>query len=521
MNATERAALLGSVELYDEMHSIVDDRTLEILERRRKTAIVRRRGWLVRRMLLGADLLGLVAAFFLAELIVTFHRNAGVIDARTEAVAFTATLPLWVVIAKLYGLYERDEERADHSTADDFSGVFHMVTVCTWTFAALAYLTSVLHPTAGKLVIFWAAAIAFVTAGRAAARAIARRSPLYLQNTVIVGAGDVGQLIAKKLLQHREYGINIVGFVDSEPKERRCDLEHLTLLGDTDRLPAIIRLFDVERVIVAASGDSTEEAVDLVHALKQFDVQIDVVPRLFEVIGHNVGFHSVEGIPLLGLPPFELSRSSRFLKRFLDIALACLGLAILSPFFAALAIAIKVDSRGPILYRHRRVGQGGRPIDVLKFRTMRREACRGERYGGHGAEAEFARLISEPARAAEFGTKHKFRDDPRVTRLGKILRASSIDELPQLVNVLRGDLSLVGPRPITHDELDRYGDKSQTLLNIRPGVTGYWQISGRSDLDYVDRVRLDLAYVGGWTLGLDLKILARTARVLVLARGAR
>ncbi|TMM11504.1 MAG: hypothetical protein E6F98_10775, partial [Actinobacteria bacterium] len=175
------------------------------------------------------------------------HNNMGVLGAKDEVIAFVLSLPAWVVIAKLYGLYDHDEERTDHSTVDDFSGVFHMVTVCTWLFWALSYVTGVAHPTPPKLLIFWSGAIACVSVGRAAARAFSRRKIAYLQNTIIVGAGDVGQLIARKLLQHPEYGINLVGFVDSAPKERREGLGHLALLGGTDRLSKLVRMLDVER----------------------------------------------------------------------------------------------------------------------------------------------------------------------------------------------------------------------------------------------------------------------------------
>ena len=520
MNATERVALLDGLALHDELRATVDERTLQILDRRRRTAIVKGRGWLVRRMLLAADLVGLVAALALAEWVVTSVNGSGLYDARTETLVVLVSLPVWVVIAKLYGLYDHDEERTDHSTADDFSGVFHMVTVCIWLFWVATYLTRLAHPTPPKLVIFWAAAIGFISTGRAAARALAHRNVAYLQNTVIVGAGDVGQLIAKKLLNHPEYGINLVGFVDSRPKQRREDLEHLALLGDAARLPAIVRLFDVERVIIAFSNDSHEYTLDLIRSLKDLDVQIDIVPRLFETVGPNVGMHMLEGLPLVSLPPLRLSASSALLKRTMDLVISSLTLVILSPFLVVIAIAVKADSSGPVLYQHQRVGRARRRIDVLKFRTMYQEACRGERYGGDAAEATFDRLMSDPDRAREFGKTYKLVNDPRTTRVGRFLRKTSLDELPQLLNVLTGDLSLVGPRAITTDELIRYGDRVEDLLGVRPGITGYWQINGRSRLTYDDRVRLDLAYITSWSLRLDVAILAKTVRELISRRGA-
>jgi exopolysaccharide biosynthesis polyprenyl glycosylphosphotransferase len=519
---TEHAALVQGLELHDELIAAVDDLTLEILERRRRTAVVHRRGWLVRRVLLVADLVGLTTAFLLAEWVISRHAAVGTFDARAEIVAFFVTLPAWVLVAKLYGLYDRDEERTDHSTADDFTGVFHMVTVCAWLFWALTQVFNIAHPYWPKLVIFWSGAICLVSFGRAAARTAARRSPTYLQNTIIVGAGDVGQLVAKKLLQHPEYGINLVGFIDENPKERRDDLGHLALLGGVDRISAVVRLLDVERVIVAFSNEPHERTLELIRELKDLDadLQIDIVPRLFETVGPNVGMHTLEGIPLVGLPPLRLSHSSAFVKRAVDVVVSAVALVVLCPLLAALSIAVKVDSPGPVLYRHARIGRRGKKIEILKFRTMRLEACRGERYGGDTAERAFLELMSDPALADEFDTSYKLVDDPRVTRVGRFLRQSSLDELPQLANVLLGRLSLVGPRAITVSELGRYGDRADELLNTRPGITGYWQINGRSRLGYEDRVRLDLSYISNWSLRLDFTILAKTVRVLLTRQGA-
>jgi exopolysaccharide biosynthesis polyprenyl glycosylphosphotransferase len=521
VNATERTALVQGVQLFDEMSASIDERTLEILDHRRRTAVVRRRGWLIRRMLLLADILGLGCAFLLAELVSGAASTGSDSVARsTEFIVFVLTLPVWVVVAKLYGLYEHDEERTDHSTTDEFAGVFHMITVCTGLFAFGSYLTHFAHPTVGKVAVFWAAAIVLVSSGRASARTYCRRNVSYLQNTVIVGAGEVGQLIGKKLLKHPEYGMNLVGFVDNNPKERSEDLEHLTLLGSVDRLPALVRLFDIERVIIAFSQDSHERTLDLIRSTKDLDVQISIVPRLFEVSGPNARVHVIEGIPLLALPRTQLTRSSRLIKSALDTSLAFLGLAALSPLLAFVAVLIKLDSDGPVLYRHRRVGRNGASFDLLKFRTMHLRFSRGGGYGGKEAEQEFLRIMADPCLREEFEARQKLSNDPRVTRVGRFLRRTSIDELPQLWNVLRGELSLVGPRPITSDELVRYGPDGSSLLSIKPGITGYWQVNGRSALDYDDRVRLDLTYASSWSLRLDIAILGQTLRTLLARRGA-
>ena len=510
MNATERVALLQGLEIYDEMTATVDERTLEILDRRRRTTVVKGRGWLVRRMLLTADLVGLIAAMALAEWLVNRHNNVGVLSAQTEIVTFLITLPGWVVVAKLYGLYDHDEERTDHSTTDDVGGVFHMITVCTWLFAAGSYVTGLAHPSLPKLVIFWGAAIAFVSVGRATARSLARRNAAYTQNTVIVGAGDVGQLIAKKLLQHPEYGINLVGFVDAQPRERREDLEHLSLLGDPSRLPAIVRLFGVERVIIAFSTESHEHTLDLIRSMKDLDVQIDIVPRLFELLGPGVGIHTVEGLPLVGLPPLRLSRSSRFLKRTADISLSVVALALLTPAFAVVALAIKLDSRGPVFFRQVRMGSGNKTFRITKFRTMAADA--------EERKPEVAHLNQHLAPGAD-ARMFKVPDDPRVTRVGRTMRRYSLDELPQLINVLMGQMSLVGPRPLILDEDQHVERWARERLNLKPGITGPWQVLGRNGIPFEEMVRLDYLYVTSWALLGDLKLIGRTVPVLLRGRG--
>jgi exopolysaccharide biosynthesis polyprenyl glycosylphosphotransferase len=505
MSVTDQTPLLQSLQLHEELQTTVDDRTLQILDRRRRTAVVKRRGWLVRRMLLTADVVGLVSALLLAELLAPARDSADTYSPRLEILAFLLTVPAWVVITKLYGLYDRDDERANHSTADDFGGVFHMVTVCTWLVIVITYLSGVAHPTAQKLVVFWAVAIAFISVARAGARALARRNVAYVQNTVIVGAGDVGQLFAKKVLNHPEYGINLVGFVDAEPKERRKDLEHVALLGDTGRLPAIVRVLDVERVIVAFSNDSHEETLELLRSVEDLDVQIDIVPRLFEFVGAGTEIHTVEGLPLLGLPPLRLSRSSRLLKRATDLALTIPALVVLAPLFALLALMIKIDSPGPVFFRQVRMGAAGHTFRIFKFRSMHADAD--ER------KHEFAHLNRHLAPGGD-PRMFKIVDDPRVTRVGRLLRRFSLDELPQLLNVLIGEMSLVGPRPLILDEDQHVERWARQRLNLKPGVTGPWQVLGRSEIPFAEMVRLDYLYVTRWSLMTDLRLMALTIPAL-------
>jgi exopolysaccharide biosynthesis polyprenyl glycosylphosphotransferase len=509
---TEHAALLQGLELHDELTAAVGERTLEIVARRRRTAVVHRRGWLVRRMLLAADVVGLVSAFLLVEWFATQHGGLGSVDARSEIAVFFASIPGWIVVAKVYGLYDKDEERTDHSTADDFVGVFHMVTVCTWLFWAFAYLTHLVHPTAPRLVPFWAAAVFFISLSRAAARSLARRHVAYVQNAVIVGAGDVGQLVAKKLLQHPEYGINLVGFIDANPKERRDDLGHLALLGGVGRIGAIVRLFDVERVIIAFSNDSHEETLDLIRELKDLDahLQIDIVPRLFELVAPGVGIHTVEGVPLVSLPPVDLSRSSRLLKRAMDVAVATFALVVLAPALLAIAVLIKLESRGPVFFRQIRMGSGDRTFRIFKFRSM---------YADAEARKSSVAHLNKHLEAGGDPRMFKIPNDPRATRVGQSLRRLSLDELPQLLNVLRGELSLVGPRPLILDE-DQYVEHwARRRMDLKPGITGLWQVLGRTEIPFEEMVRLDYLYVTTWSIWGDLKLMFRTLPLIVRSTG--
>lgn len=488
---------------HEAVFDLLDERTRQLLQRRREMAMAKRRGWLMRRMLLGSDVVGLSAAFALAEW--AYGASRGSVDLTTEALLFAVSLPAWIVMAKVYGLYDRDEERANHSTADDVAGVFHLATVGTWLLLGCAYVTGLVHPQLPKVLMFWALAVVCVPLLRGAARARCRSSIHYLQNTLIVGAGSVGQELARKVLKHPEYGINLVGFVDDAPKERSADLGHLALLGGLDETSLLVRLLDVERVIVAFSNHDREQLLDLIRELNALDIQVDVVPRFFDVLSPAVDLHSLEGVPLIGLRPPRLSRSSAFLKRCLDVAGAATGLAVLAPVAVLIAVAIRLDSRGPVLFRQVRMGVGDRTFRILKFRTMAADA--------DARKAEVAHL-NKHAIAGEDARMFKIEGDPRVTRVGGLLRRFSLDELPQLWNVLRGEMSLVGPRPLILAEHAHVADWGERRLDLRPGITGLWQVLGRDEIPFGEMVKLDYLYVTSWSLGGDMRLLLRTLPVV-------
>jgi exopolysaccharide biosynthesis polyprenyl glycosylphosphotransferase len=461
--------------------------------------------------LLLADLFGLVAAFAITETLfgpTAASRSHDAVDQFQESLVFLATLPVWVLVAKLYRLYDRDEERADHSTADDVVAVFHLVTVGIWLFLAAAWLTHLVRPTFPKLLTFWILAIALVVSARGCARALARRDRSYVQTAIIVGGGRTGRLIAGKLRRHPEYGVQPIGYVDScAPSSAQRDSD-LPLLGCPEDVPKLVESLDVDRVIVAFSQNSYRRTLNLIRSLKDYWVHVDVVPRLFELIGPGVDIHSVEGMPLVGLTPFRLSRSSQLVKRLADLTVATVALALLWPLFLIVAVAIKLDSPGPIFFRQLRMGASGKTFRIIKFRTMIADAD--ER------KAEFAHL-NKHVRNGSDPRMFKIEGDPRVTRVGRVLRRYMVDEVPQLVNVLGGEMSLVGPRPLVLDE-DRHVDGwARKRLDLKPGMTGMWQVLGRSEIPFDEMVKLDYVYVTSWSLWNDVRLLLRT--IPLVARG--
>jgi exopolysaccharide biosynthesis polyprenyl glycosylphosphotransferase len=481
------------------LEDVVDERTRKLIESR-KHGKGRRRGWLVRRALASADVAGILLAFALTQLAFSGSQvEADRVGTGVEILLFALALPMWVVLGRLYGLYAGGEERADHSSVDDFFGVFNMLTVGAWLFFALAYVLEFANPSFPKLGLFWLLAIVLVVCGRTLARSLVRRADAYIQNTVVVGAGHVGQRVARKLLQHPEYGVNIIGFVDEHPRVLGQGLEELSVIGSTAQLPELVEELAVERVIVAFSAAPYAETVRLIRTLGELGVQVDVVPRLFDVLGPHMRVHAAEGLPLLGLTPMRLSRSSLFLKRALDVLVASVALLLLAPLLAVVAIAIKLDSPGPVFFRQVRMGRNGATFTILKLRTMTADA---DARKGEVAHLN-KHLMGDPRM---FKVSH----DPRVTRLGAFLRRYSLDELPQFVNVLRGEMSLVGPRPLILDEHRHLDDWARKRLDLKPGITGLWQVLGRDDIPFEEMVGLDYRYVSNWSLANDFKLILKT-----------
>ncbi len=459
-----------------------------------------RRG-MVRYALALADLAGLVTALAGAY----FLTSGG-----TTLDPLLIVLPAWATLAGFYGLYRRDRVGADNATLDEVWPIFHCVTVASWTVFAVVQVLSPTSLHGGRVIAFWAVASVAIPAYRSLSRSVLRRQLALKQNAVVVGAGLVGQEIARKIRRSPNYGLDLVGFVDQNPLPLHDELADVPILGSTNELGMILQTHDIDHVVLAFTADH-EAGLDVVRVCNELGVQVDIVPRLFEVVGSRAGVYSLEGTPLLGLTPPELGASHRLAKRSMDIAGAVFGLVVLSPIFLATAIAIRVNSTGPVFFRQTRIGRGQQPFTIIKFRTMVRDA--------EDRKDEVAHLNAHRDRGD--ARMFKIPDDPRVTSVGRLLRKYSIDEFPQLWNVLRGQMSLVGPRPLIPHEHQFVNDWGLRRLDLTPGLTGLWQVCGRSEVTFSQMLVLDYLYVTNWSLWGDIKLIMRTVPALMgRTRGA-
>ena len=458
-------------------------------------------------MLVGADAVALAAALAITYGVAEALAPPSIIapDWLIVLLALLA-LPVWIAIFTIYNLYERQNRSISLATFDEVGELFHALLAGSLLFLLLS---QVLRRTIGaeiffpvEAAMFLGTALPLVLLLRGSIRSFVFPAVMSPRRTLIVGAGDVGQVVERKIRSHPEYGLELVGFVDEDASPGG----RAPLLGAPAELPQLVDRLEIDWVILAFSQSSYEETLDLLRAARRPDVHLSIVPRFFEVFASNATIQELEGMPVVNLPLMRLSRSVRVLKRAFDVTLAGAGLLLISPLLAVCAAAIKLDSRGPVFFRQERHGRGGSVFRIVKFRTMRT-----------GAEAEREALAQ---RNEVDGAIFKIKDDPRITRVGGLLRRTSIDELPQLWNVLRGDMSLVGPRPFVIHESSQITGWASRRLDLTPGITGLWQVLGRNDMPFDEMVKLDYIYVTNWSLWWDFKILCQTIPVVLSRRGA-
>ncbi len=330
-----------------------------------------------------------------------------------------------------------------------------------------------------------------------------RRRGVGLERVLVVGAGQQGMLIMQNIVAQPQLGYDVVGFVDDERNE---DIGRFKALGALNDVPRIVRHKDVDLVIIALPSNSHANIVEIMMQCARQHVSFRIVPDFYELSLNKVDINEINGIPLIGLKEVSMGGLNLLLKRLIDIMASVAVLAVASPLILLVGIAIKLETPGPILFTQTRVGRGGRHFTFYKFRSMKQ-----------GADREIQKLTSLNEAT---GPIFKMRNDPRLTRVGKILRRLSLDELPQFYNILIGDMSLVGPRPPIPYEVEKYKEWHYKRLEVSPGLTGLWQVSGRSELTFDEMVLLDIWYIENWSLGLDLKIMMRTIPAVLLARGA-
>ncbi len=334
-----------------------------------------------------------------------------------------------------------------------------------------------------------------------------RAKGIGIQRVLIVGAEEVGQSVLRTMLARKELGYVPVGFLDDDPQRGAVDLGRVRGLGSTERLGQVIRDERVDLVVVTLKWSHHDRILQLVQTAQKHGADVRVVPDMFQLNMRQVQVENLDGIPLLGLNGHApLRGGGRIAKRAIDIGLIVLASPILLPLLALVALAIKLEDGGPIFYTQKRVGEGGRPFNMVKFRSMIPDA---DKY----REA----LIREN----HLDPRHpKLADDPRITRVGRFIRRTSIDELPNIFNVLRGQMSLVGPRPPTPDEVELYEPWHMQRLQIMPGITGLWQVSGRSEVPFEEMCLLDIYYIENWSIRLDAQILMMTVPRVLLRQGA-
>jgi exopolysaccharide biosynthesis polyprenyl glycosylphosphotransferase len=452
-----------------------------------------RRDALFRRLLLVGDVVAVVGAFLLT------------VECSRRSVQLTwvgvAAVPILLVGAKLTGLYDRDETLLRKTTLDEAPRLFQLATLCS----LVAWLTGGLLVRGAldrhEALLLWLGLSGGLIGARAVARAVALRlAPM--ERCLFIGDGVSAETIRSKL-GHGGVKAEVVAHLDLD-KVASWSTDSFSEVRLAE-IRDLAQTLDVHRAIIAPRSVDGGEMLNLVRTLKAVGVRVSVLPRLLEVVGSSVEFDDLHGVTVMGVRRFDLTRSSAAFKRAFDVFGASLGLLAVSPLLAVIAVAIKLEDRGPVFFAQQRVGRHGKRFQMCKFRTMI-----------SGAE-EMKDSLRDRNEAQE--GLFKIAEDPRVTRVGRLLRRSALDELPQLLNIFRGEMSLVGPRPLVLDEDERIEGWHRRRLELMPGMTGPWQILGPARVPLREMVAIDYLYVANWSLWTDIKILLRTIPHVLQRRG--
>ena len=429
-------------------------------------------------------------------------------DPKVSFIVLLSLTPYFVAALWVYGLYREPARSVGGFNFSEGLAGLTALTAASWVLLIVFVVTLGSQAPVAPLIAYWLVAVLIVPLARWIGRLTIWSRPSFQERVLIIGAGEVGHTVAAKIAGHPEYRIDLLGFLDDgEPRQGERDGPPLPLIGALGDLDAIVGEQRVDRVIVAFSRARHNDFLRIVRACADSGVKVNIVPRLFEVVSSRALVDDIEGIPLLDVANAELSRFNMAVKRIFDLIVGGLLCIVALPMMAAVALIIKLDSPGSVFYRQERMGRGGKTFQIFKFRSMH-----------IGADVERLELAEQ--QNDYDGPMFKLKKDPRVTRVGGALRRWSIDELPQLLNVMKGDMSLVGPRPLWVEEAKQCRGWTQKRLDITPGITGLWQVLGRSEIPFDEMVKLDYMYVTGWSLSWDIKLLLQTISAVVNKRGA-
>ena len=453
------------------------------------------------------DALAVMIALFGAS-IVRFEildSNPALQNGWTYAGLTFVSTPVWLTLFWIYGLYE---PRQVLSPVNEFKQVFHGVVAGTvLLLIADSFLN--LNLARGWALLAMVSGFVFVGGERLAVRKtlhFLRRRGGDATRTLVLGANHEGRTVARTLEREGWLGYKIVGFLDDDRALGEEIDDGRTIVGAVGDVKKVIVDLRVNLILIAATAFETPKLNKLFWELQDCDVDMQITSGTVDLIASRMTVQSVAGVPLLYVRRTGISRLQQIMKRTLDIAGSLSLIVILSPLLAGIAIWIRRDSKGPAVFKQVRSGRDGKSFVCWKFRTMVMDA--------ESKLAELEHLSEGP------GLLFKLKEDPRVTTAGRWLRRYSLDELAQLMNVLRGEMSLVGPRPALPSEVEQYDDWVRNRLRVKPGMTGLWQVSGRAETSFADYVRYDLFYIQNWSLSLDLWILWRTLRAVLSAEGA-
>jgi exopolysaccharide biosynthesis polyprenyl glycosylphosphotransferase len=458
----------------------------------------RRRGSLLRRMLASGDWLTLVATLC----VVTAASSKTDIGTLFWATMFS---PVWILVLKLHGLYDNDHRRIRHSTLDEISSLISAAALATLALDGLLALSPV-----GPLAAPSAIGVGFgALLGSFASRAVLRFFWHRLAGAatgIVIGPAAAVAIVARRVATHPETRLHLVGYLAPRGEDAAPGAGELPRLGTVADISRVAAERAVERVIVTEQEMSEPAAERLIEECKAAGLALTFLPQHFGLLGPGIELNRLAELPVLDFRFSDPPRSTVALKRTMDLAIGGTLLVLASPLLGAIALLILLDSGRPVLFKQRRAGKDGKPFTVLKFRTMIK-----------GAEEQLGELVDlekldEPA--------FKIADDPRVTRAGRLLRRYSLDELPQFVNVVRGDMSLVGPRPEEEAVVALYDERQRLRLGVKPGMTGPMQVYGRGDLTFEERLAMERDYLDNISVASDLSILLRTPAAIMRGEGS-